>query len=85
MWASISTSVAGPQSALRISSINAARPSGSWAGSPGLLIAAFLVSAAVGLASLKLLLVALSKGAFPWFAAYCGALATFTLGYLALN
>ena len=55
------------------------------AGSPGLLIAAFLVSASVGLASLKLLLVALSKGAFPWFAAYCGALATFTLGYLALN
>lgn len=55
------------------------------AGSPGLLIAAFLVSAAVGLASLKLLLVALSKGAFPWFAAYCGALATFTLGYLALT
>lgn len=54
------------------------------AGSPGLLMAAFAVSAVVGLASLKLLLVALSKGAFPWFAAYCGALATFTLGYLAL-
>lgn len=54
------------------------------AGSPGLLLAAFLVSAVVGLASLKLLLVALSRGAFPWFAAYCGILATATLGYLAL-
>ena len=43
-------------------------------GSGRVLAIGFVVSAVVGLFALKLLLVALRKGAFPWFAGYCALL-----------
>lgn len=40
------------------------------------LVFGFVLSAAVGVAALRLLLVALSKGAFVWFALYCASVGT---------
>jgi len=50
--------------------------------SPTLVLSAMGVAALVGWASLKLLLVALAKGAFRWFAAYCALLGVGVLLFL---
>ena len=46
---------------------------------PGLLLAAVLLAAVVGWASLRGLLLVLHRGAFRWFAAYCALLGTAAL------
>lgn len=43
---------------------------------------AIFVAALVGLIALRTLLVATAKGAFPWFAAYCGVLGVTALAFL---
>jgi len=49
---------------------------------PAWVLAGVAVSAAVGIASLRVLLVVLRRGAFRWFAAYCALLGVATLIWL---
>ncbi len=54
------------------------------AGAPsaGLVLLAVGISALVGWAALRVLLIVLKRGAFPWFAGYCALLATAALVFL---